>query len=63
MPERNADILQVLVSQMGEYGDVNFILGKALPSLPQTKSPKPVRNLLHTRPRGFYFLAPAPVGW
>jgi hypothetical protein len=36
---------------MSEYGDVNFILGKALPLLPETKSPKPVRHLLHTAPR------------
>jgi len=47
VPERNADILQVLVSQMGEYGDVNFIFGKTLRVLPETKSLKPLGNLLH----------------
>ena len=51
MPERNADILQVLVSQMGEYGDVNFIFGKTLRVLPETKSPKLVGNLLHIASR------------
>src|SRR3954467_13162182 len=47
VPERNTEILQVLISQMGEYGDVNFILGKTLRVLPKPKSPKPVGNLLH----------------
>jgi hypothetical protein len=36
---------------MGEYGDVNFILGKTLRVLPETKSPKPVGNLLHIASR------------
>ena len=47
MPERNADVLQVLISQMAEYGDVNFILGKTQRVLPKAKSLKPVGNLLH----------------
>jgi hypothetical protein len=47
VPERNTDILQVLVGQMGEYGDVNFIFGKTLRVLPETKSLKPLGNLLH----------------
>ena len=51
MPERNADILQVLVGQMGEYGDVNLIVGKTLRVLSETKSPKPVGNLRHIASR------------
>src|ERR1700693_4046016 len=51
VPERNTDILQVLVSQMGEYGDVNFIFGKTPRVLPETKSLKPVGNLLHIASR------------
>ncbi len=51
MPEWNTDILKVLVSQMREYGDVNFIFGKTLRVLPETKSPKPVGNLLHNASR------------
>jgi hypothetical protein len=32
---------------MGEYGNVNLILGKALSVLPKAELLKPVRNLLH----------------
>jgi hypothetical protein len=52
MPERDADVFEVLIGQMAEYGNVNFILGKALRVLPETKLSKPVRNLLHKAPRG-----------
>jgi len=34
MPERNADVLEILISQMPEYGDVDLVLGKALSVLP-----------------------------
>jgi hypothetical protein len=34
---------------MGEYGNVNLILGKALSVLPKAEFLKPVRNLLHRR--------------
>lgn len=47
MPERNSHVLQVLVGQMSEDGDINFIFGKTLRVLPETKSLKPVNNLLH----------------
>jgi hypothetical protein len=57
MPERNTDILQVLVSQMGQYGDVDFMVGKTLRVLRETKSPKPGGNLLHTASR---FTGPLP---
>jgi hypothetical protein len=36
---------------MREYGDVNFIFGKTLRVLHETKSPKPVGNLLHIASR------------
>jgi len=49
--ERNADILEILIRQTPEYGNVNFILGQALRVLPEAKLPKPVRNLLHAAPR------------
>lgn len=45
-----SDILEVLIG-MAEYGDVNFILGKALRVLPETKLSKPVRNVLQKAPR------------
>src|SRR4029078_5893109 len=28
VPERNTDVLEILVSQIGQYRDINFILGK-----------------------------------
>ena len=49
MPERNADVLEVLIAQMAEYGNINLILGKALSVLPETELFEPVRNLLHRR--------------
>jgi hypothetical protein len=42
---------------MREYGDVNFIIGKTLRVLPETKSPKPGGNLLHIASR---FAGPLP---
>jgi hypothetical protein len=51
MPERYADVLEILIRQMPEHGNVNFILGKALRVLPETQLSKPVRNLLHAAPR------------
>lgn len=51
MPERNSEIPEVVVSQMGKYGDVNFIFGKTLRVLPETKLPKPGGNLLHVASR------------
>ena len=42
----NANVFQILVGKMGEYGNVNLILGKALSVLPKAELLKPVRNLL-----------------
>jgi len=36
MPKRDADILEVLIGQMAEYGDIDLILSKALSVLPET---------------------------
>jgi hypothetical protein len=44
MPEWNTDVLEVLVSQMGEYRDVNFIFGKTLGVLLETECMEPLRN-------------------
>jgi hypothetical protein len=46
MPERYADVLEVLIAQMAEYGNIDLILGKALGVLPETELFEPVRNLL-----------------
>jgi hypothetical protein len=37
MPERDTDVLEVLIGQMTEYGYVNLVLGKALRVLPKTE--------------------------
>ena len=50
MSERDTNVLEVLVGQVGQYRGVNFIFGKTLRVLPETKLPKPVRNLLHVSP-------------
>src|SRR5271156_5855074 len=50
MPQRNADVLEVLIAKMGEYGNINLILGKTLSVLPETELFQPVRNLLHRGP-------------
>src|SRR5271165_1345637 len=50
MPQRNADVLEVLIVKMGEYGNINLILGKTLSVLPETELFQPVRNLLHRGP-------------
>src|SRR6516162_6157892 len=50
MPEQDADLLKVLVSQVMQHRGVNSILGKTLCVLLQTEFFEPVRNLLH---RGF----------
>src|ERR1700742_4691188 len=47
MAERNTHLLEVLVSQMGEYRDANFIFGKTPRVLPKSQLPKPICNLLH----------------
>ena len=46
MPERIADVLQILICQIGEYRNVNLILSKTLSVLTEA-----VRNLLHRRPQ------------
>src|SRR5580704_15370214 len=50
MPQRNADVLEVLLAKMREYGNINLILGKPLSVLPETELFQPVRNLLHRGP-------------
>ena len=35
MPQRNADVLEVLIAKMGKYGNINLILGKSLSVLPE----------------------------
>ncbi len=49
---RDAKFLEVIVRQEAEYGDINFILGRALSVLPEVELLKPVRYPLHRRPRG-----------
>jgi hypothetical protein len=50
MPERNANVLEVLIGQMAQYGDINFVLGKTLDVLGHAELLEPIRYLLHRRP-------------
>ena len=45
--ERDPHVLQILIGQVGEYGNVNLILSKSLSVLPKTELFEPVCNLLH----------------
>jgi hypothetical protein len=47
MPTQDADLFEVLVGKMGEYGNVNLILSKSLSVLPKTELFEPVCNLMH----------------
>ena len=47
MSERNSDVSEIVVRQMRKYEDVNFIVGKTLRVLSETKLPKPRGNLWH----------------
>jgi hypothetical protein len=54
MTERpNPKLSQVLVCQMGQDGEGNIVLGKALRVSPEADVLKPVRNLLHRARRSF----------
>src|SRR5579871_2880273 len=58
MPQRNADVLEVLIAKIGEYGNINLILGKTLSVLPETELFQPVRNLLHRGPFSWIYRGP-----
>jgi hypothetical protein len=47
MPEQDADLLKVLVSQVAEDRDVDPILGKALGVPGHAELIEPICNLLH----------------
>jgi Histidine kinase-, DNA gyrase B-, and HSP90-like ATPase len=47
VPKQNAEVLEVLVGQVGEYRDIDSILGEALRVLRHAELVEPVRNLLH----------------
>ena len=50
MPERDAEILQILIGQMWEYRDINLVLGKALGVLGQAERGQPLRDRGHHLP-------------
>jgi len=52
MSEKNAKFLEILISQIRKYRDVDAILGEALRILGQTDIIQPLGDLLHLRPRG-----------
>jgi hypothetical protein len=47
MPEKDADVLEVLIGQMAERGDTNAVLSEALRVLGHAELMEPVRNFLH----------------
>src|SRR6476659_3144032 len=47
MPERDTDLFQISIRQVGKHREINVVLGKALNVLPDTELLEPVRNLLH----------------
>ena len=47
MPEQHADVLEVLISQMGKSCDTDPVFGKALRILRHAQLFEPVCNLLH----------------
>ena len=47
MPERDADLFEVLIGQIAEDRDIDVVLGKALRVLGHAELFEPVRNLLH----------------
>ena len=50
--QEGRQVPEVIVRQEAEYGDINFILGRALSVLPEVELLKPVRCPLRRRPRG-----------
>jgi hypothetical protein len=47
MPERNANVFQILISQMRENRNIDFVLDKAIGVFGHPELFEPVRNLLH----------------
>ena len=47
MPKQDADIFEVVISQMRECRNTNPVLGKALRILGHAELFEPVRNFLH----------------
>jgi hypothetical protein len=47
MPERDPDILQVLIGEMAKHRYINLVLGKTIRVLGHTELSEPIRNLLH----------------
>jgi hypothetical protein len=46
-PEWDANVLQIFIGPMREFGSLNLILSKNLGVLPQTELLNPVRDLQH----------------
>ena len=47
MAEQDAHILEILISQMRQHGDIDAVFGEALPVLGQAEYFEPIRNLMH----------------
>ena len=62
MPEQDTDVLEVLVSQVGECRNADPIFSKAHCVLPETELLKPVSDLLHRGSAPDYRASPARIG-
>jgi hypothetical protein len=51
VPERDAEVLEVLIGQVGENGNIDPILNKAVGVLGHAERFEPIRNLLHSDQR------------
>jgi hypothetical protein len=58
----DTDVLEVLVSQVGERRNADPIFSKALRVLPETELLKPVSDLLHRGSAPDYRASPARIG-
>jgi hypothetical protein len=62
MPERDADVLQVLIGKIGERRQVDFVLGKQPPVLGHAELFEPVSDLLIAAAPREYRASPARIG-
>jgi hypothetical protein len=47
MPERNANLFEILACQILKYGNINLVVDEALDVLGHSELFEPIRNLLH----------------
>src|SRR5215472_5751730 len=53
MTERNIDVLEVLIGQIREYRNIDFVIGKAFHVLGHTEVLEPILSVLHRAPGSY----------